>query len=151
MAFKNIGKAIAILRRKRDLSQAEARFLAFQNPHAAIDGVRKVVERAIDPAVRFTRLIEGAAPKPGPRQSGAAGQGPAALVRTILPGGGVGRWLARLSSLLTLPSCVSTGSPERARAPRISPPPRISSLNGRRRREDGRILLQHLATQSKGQ
>jgi transcriptional regulator with XRE-family HTH domain len=127
MAFRNIGKALAILRRERGLSQAglaewceigrsqvsryEAgkelmkletlekilarltvepddffRFLrsldesavpdrqrapeqtddrrladAFQNMHGAIDELRQAVERSIEPATRFTKLIDEAA------------------------------------------------------------------------------------------
>lgn len=127
MSFQNIGKALAILRRKQGLSQAEfadscaigraqlsryeagkelmklhtlERMLrqlkvepedffhfvrtldasplmhqrriqkrlddhqlaaAFQNLHAAIDELRQVVERSIDPAARFSRLIDEAA------------------------------------------------------------------------------------------
>ncbi|HVR08293.1 MAG TPA: helix-turn-helix transcriptional regulator [Thermoanaerobaculia bacterium] len=128
MSFQNIGKALAILRRKHGLSQAELaqscgigraqlsryeagkelmklptlermlsqltvepeeffRFVrtldaspppphqrrgpsrvderqlaaAFQNLHAAIDELREVVERSIDPATRFARLIDEAA------------------------------------------------------------------------------------------
>jgi transcriptional regulator with XRE-family HTH domain len=127
MSFQNIGKALAILRRKQGLSQAEFadsagigraqlsryeagkelmklhtlermlsqltvepedffRFVrtldasplphqrrgpnrlddrqlaaAFQNLHAAIDELRQAVERSIDPATRFARLIDEAA------------------------------------------------------------------------------------------
>jgi transcriptional regulator with XRE-family HTH domain len=127
MSFENLGKALALLRRKQGLSQADfadrcgmgraqlsryeagkelmklptlermlnqltvepeeffrvARSLdpsplpsarrildrvddrplaeAFQKLHAAIDEVRQVVERSIDPATRFARLIDEAA------------------------------------------------------------------------------------------
>jgi len=127
MSFQNIGKALAILRQKQGLSQAEfadrcgigraqlSRYeagkelmklhtldrmlrqlavepedffhfvrtldasplmhkrrgpnqlddhqlaAAFQNLHAAIDELRQVVERSIDPATRFARLIDEAA------------------------------------------------------------------------------------------
>jgi transcriptional regulator with XRE-family HTH domain len=127
MSFQNIGKALAILRRKQSLSQAEFADLcgigraqlsryeagkelmklhtlermlrqlkvepedffhfvrtldasplthqrrgtnrlddhqlatAFQNLHAAIDELRQAVERSIDPATRFARLIDEAA------------------------------------------------------------------------------------------
>ncbi|HXO28920.1 MAG TPA: helix-turn-helix transcriptional regulator [Thermoanaerobaculia bacterium] len=127
MSFQNIGQALAILRRKQGLSQAEfadscgigraqlsryeagkelmklhtlERMLrqltvepedffhlvrtldasplahqrrgpnrlddpqlaaAFQNLHAAIDELRQAVERSIDPATRFARLIDEAA------------------------------------------------------------------------------------------
>jgi transcriptional regulator with XRE-family HTH domain len=127
MAFKNIGKALTLLRRRAGLSQAELAercsigrsqvskyeagkeimkldtlekilaelhvkpdyffrltglldesplprrgFLpdqiderrliaAFENLHAAIDELRQVVERSIDPAIRFAKLIDDAA------------------------------------------------------------------------------------------
>jgi transcriptional regulator with XRE-family HTH domain len=132
MAFRNIGKALAILRQHRELSQAQLadrcgigrpqisryeagkelmkletlekilgtlavepddffRFLrsldessgarerrvpariddrllaeAFQNLHSAIDELRQVVQRSIDPAIRFARLIDEAAASRGP-------------------------------------------------------------------------------------
>jgi transcriptional regulator with XRE-family HTH domain len=49
--------------RRRIPDRVDDRLLAdaFRNLHAAIDELRQVVERAIDPAVRFARLIDDAA------------------------------------------------------------------------------------------
>jgi transcriptional regulator with XRE-family HTH domain len=61
-AFRNLHGAIDGLREVLERTiDPETRFAAFQNLHAAIDGVRRVVERAIDPAIRFARLIDEAA------------------------------------------------------------------------------------------
>jgi transcriptional regulator with XRE-family HTH domain len=48
---------------RRGPSRVDERQLAvaFQNLHAAIDELRRVVERSIDPATRFARLIDEAA------------------------------------------------------------------------------------------
>jgi hypothetical protein len=48
---------------RRGPSRVDERQLAvaFQNLHAAIDELRQVVERSIDPATRFARLIDEAA------------------------------------------------------------------------------------------
>lgn len=50
-------------RARRTLDRVDDRALAeaFQKLHAAIDEVRQVVERSIDPATRFARLIDEAA------------------------------------------------------------------------------------------
>ena len=61
-AFRNLHAAIDGLREVVERTiDPETRFAAFQNLHAAIDGVRRVVERAVDPAIRFARLIDDAA------------------------------------------------------------------------------------------
>jgi len=61
-AFQNLHAAIDGLRQVVERTiDPETRFAAFQNLHAAIDGLRRVVERAIDPAIRFAKLIDEAA------------------------------------------------------------------------------------------
>jgi transcriptional regulator with XRE-family HTH domain len=76
-AFQNLHRAVDGLRQVVERAvDPYTRFMAFQNLHTAIDGVRQVVERAIDPAVRFARLIEEAAAwSRGTRQNGAVGHG----------------------------------------------------------------------------
>ncbi len=75
-AFGDLHGAIDALRQVVErVVDPEARFAAFQNLHRAIDGLRKVVERAIEPGVRFARLIEEAGRSGGLRHDGAAGHG----------------------------------------------------------------------------
>jgi transcriptional regulator with XRE-family HTH domain len=54
--------------RRRIPDRVDDRLLAdaFRNLHTAVDELRQVVERAIDPAVRFARLIDDAAASKGP-------------------------------------------------------------------------------------
>jgi len=75
-AFRDLHGAIDGLRQVVERAvDPDTRVAAIENLHSAIEGLRKVVERAIDPGVRFARLIEEAARSGGPRQPGAVGHG----------------------------------------------------------------------------
>jgi len=66
-AFRNLHAAIDGLREVVEhTANPETTLAALQNLHAAIDGLRKVVERAVDPAIRFARLIDEAAAAKAP-------------------------------------------------------------------------------------
>jgi transcriptional regulator with XRE-family HTH domain len=53
-------------RRKPDRIDDRVVAEAIRNVHSAIDELRRVIERAIDPAVRFAKLIDDAAASRGP-------------------------------------------------------------------------------------
>jgi len=84
-AFRDLHGAIDGLRVVVERAvDPETRYAAFQNLHTAIDGLRQVVERAIDPGVRFARLIEEAAGSGGLRAVGHGSETREADVRSAL-------------------------------------------------------------------
>src|ERR1700680_918628 len=86
-AFRDLHGAIDGLREVVERAvDPQTRYAAFQNLHAAIDALRQVVERAIEPGVRFAKLIEEAGRSGGLRGAGHGSETREAELRSPLPG-----------------------------------------------------------------